>query len=124
MRLRSESGTGWRLSIEDEILIGEFTDAEAFEEAERIREAFAELLETYSAAAYVSCIEMDGAAGRQMLDGAEKAAQRASDHGLERWGIADPGIGKLAVKNRVDVPGIEVECFDSPEAAIEWAKGG
>ena len=121
---RSRSGTGWRLFVDDNIVVGEFKSTDAFDETAEINEAFMEFLQSDAVDSHVACIEMDGAAGNKMLDGAKKAAQKGKQYGLKRWGIADPGIGKLAIKNRVDLPEIEVEGFDSRDEAIEWAKSG
>ena len=118
----SESGSGWRMFVDDNGLVAEFTDAAAFDEVEKINEAFIDLLRPDRVDSHVACIEMEEAAGNRMLEGAKKAARRGSSHGLERWGIADPGIGKLAIKNRVDLPELDVEGFDSRDEAVEWAK--
>lgn len=119
---RSKSGHGWKMTVDDNVLVAEFTDAAAFDEAEEINETFIELVQSDGVDATVACIEMDGSAGNKMLDGAKQAAQAGVEHGLRRWGIADPGIGKLAIKNRVDIPELDVEGFDSRDEAIRWAK--
>jgi hypothetical protein len=118
----SASGSGWELYVEDNVLVGVSTDKSAFDEAEEINQTFAELVAAPEVNAHVACIEMSGSAGNKMLDGAEAAAQNGVSDGLEKWAIADPGIGKLAVKNAVDVPGLETKGFDSREAAMEWAR--
>jgi hypothetical protein len=117
----SASGTGWELYTEGNVLVGVFSDKSAFDETAEITESFTDLLAPRGVNAHVACIEMDKAAGNKMLEGAGKAARKGVEEGLEKWGIADPGIGKLAVKNHVDIDGLEVEGFDSREEAIQWA---
>jgi len=39
---------------------------------------------------------------------------------LEYLAIVVDGIGKLTVKNRIDVPSVKVETFDTVDAAVEW----
>ncbi len=118
----SHTGNGWKMYVDENVVVAEFTEAVAFDEVEQINETFLALTARDGVNATVACIDMEDAAGRKMLDGAQAAAKEAKDNGLEKWAIADDGIGKLAIKNRVDLPEYEVEAFDERTPAVDWAK--
>lgn len=120
--LTSASGTGWELYVEGNVVVAVFTDKAAWDEAEKLNKTFLEMVDLPQVDAHVSCVDMDESAGNKMLNAAEDAAAGAIDKGLKRWGIADEGLGKLAIKNHVDIDELEVEAFDSQEEAVKWAK--
>jgi hypothetical protein len=118
------TGDGWKMHVDETVIVTRFTDTTAFSESERneMHAAFFDLLEDPAVDAHVAVLEMEGAAGDRLLDGAEKVAAEVSDEGLDRWAVVDDGIKKLAVKGRIDDPDVVLEGFEDPEAAIEWAK--
>lgn len=117
------SGHHWEMEIVDNVAVARFQSPEAFTDVESIIEAHKKQIRHDRVSAHVGCLQFEEAAGQEMLEGAAKAAKMGAEHGVTRWAVACPSIGKLAVKNQIrDVPTVEAEAFDSEQPAVDWAK--
>lgn len=110
--------------VEGSVIVAEFPrgvtiDAETAEAVER---RWGELVVREAVTGHVVVIEAEDSMGFELLDAAESAARTGTDHGLRRWAVVADDIKQLAVRNRVDVPGLEVLTTDDREEAMAWAR--
>lgn len=114
----------WELSVEGSVIVGRFAremavDMETFLD---VGEEWSDLVTRDGVTAHVAIFETEESIGWEVLDAMERAAEMGVDSGIERWAIVADGVKRLAVKNRVEMPGLDVMTTDDPEEAFEWAR--
>lgn len=114
----------WRMYVEGSVVVAEFPpgatmDAETVADVERRWE---DLVVREEVTGHVAVIESEDNMDFAVLDAAESAARTGTDHGVRRWAVVADDIKRLAVANRVDVPGLEVLGTDDREEAMAWAR--
>ena len=119
------TGEYYRTYIVENVSVAELDDHRIFyEEAEEIGQEFIEKLrENPHVNATVDIVTMEKAAGNLLLDTVEQAAREGREYGLEKYAIVSDDIEKYAMKNKVDIDGIETFTSDDPEEALDWALG-
>lgn len=119
------TGEYYRTYIVGNVSVAELDDHRIFyEEAEEIGQEFIEKLrKNPHVNATVDIVTMEKAAGNLLLDTVEQAAREGREYGLEKYAIVSDDIEKYAMKNKVDIDGIETFTSDDPEEALDWALG-
>lgn len=117
------TGEYYRTFIVGNVSVAELDDHRIFyEEAEDIGDDFVDKLRSHpEVTATVDVVDMDRAVGDLLLDTVAEAARTGRDHGLEKYGIVSEDVTRYAMKNNVDIDGIETFVSDDPMEALEWA---
>jgi hypothetical protein len=118
----SASGDGWKMYTEQNVVVAEFTEADAFDAVDEIRREFVALTEQPDVTATIAHMNFDRSPGDRLLDGAAKAAEQASDNGLERWAAVADGIERVAMQGRLSDTDVEVMATRELDEAMEWAR--
>jgi hypothetical protein len=88
-----------------------------------LRRRYEEIVRREEVVAHVAVVETDDSMGWDVLDEAQKGAERGVEHGLQRWAIVAEGVKQFAMRNRIDLPELEVYATEDREAAMAWARG-
>lgn len=116
----------WRMYVEGSVAVVEFPPGTVFdaETAAAVERRWEDVVVREGVTGHVVVIEAEDSMDFEALDAVESAARTGVDHGVRRWAVVADDIKRLAVKNRVDVPGLEVLTTDDREEAMAWAAGG
>jgi hypothetical protein len=116
--------TGWSYDVDGNAVVWDFrewTDPTQDEVVE-VMETFEEVTLRDAVTASVVLLASEGAIDAETFDVIDGYMDVYERNDVERVAFASPDIKGLALKGELrDVPGIEVEAFDDPEAAREWA---
>jgi hypothetical protein len=64
----------------------------------------------------------EGTIGGEVLNMVEQYNEFFEGEGIERLALVSADVKNLAVKSRLDVPGMTVNTLDDQAAAVEWAR--
>lgn len=115
----------WSYEIEGDTVVWDFrewTDPDT-DELVAVMETFEEVTVREDVTASVTLMAEEGYIDREAFDTIEAYLDVYERNDVERVAFVSPDIKGLALKGEVDdVPGVEVEAFEDPAAAKEWAR--
>jgi hypothetical protein len=119
-------GDNWRLEYRDGVVIGVFGEEmrmEAFEE--EAYPAFEEILDSHrnDIVATADDVRISDPFSKDVFEVWEAAARESAQlPNYERAALSARGIKALSLKDKLSVPGVDFQTFDTHDEAIEWAK--
>jgi hypothetical protein len=120
----SQSGDGWTVEVDDNIMIWEFLpgmELSAF--ADDAYPVFENLLEAHDISGMVCDVELDDPFTDEAFKIWERTAQRAADAGIERWAVRADGIKALSLRGKIDIQGLKTMTTEDRTEAVEWTRG-
>ena len=119
-----ETGSGWRVKTEGNVMIWEFLsgmELSAFED--EAYPVFEELLSTGEFDGLVTDVRLDEPFTAETFAVWEESAQRASEADIARWAVVATGIKAISLTGKLDTGGMETLKTEQRSDAIEWAQG-
>lgn len=121
----TRSGDGWRVEVDDEVMVWEFQPGMELSAFERdAYPVYEELLDAHDPDGMVTVVELDDPFTDAVFEVWERSAERARTAGVERWAVVADGIKALSLSGQVDVSGLETHTAERRAEAVEWARDG
>lgn len=121
----SDSGDKWSVKSEGDTLVW------IFEEGMDLSKFKEEAYPTYESIlvdegenvnGMVTIVNFDDPFNKDAFKVWEKAGQKASEEGIDRWAVVAEGLTKMSLKGKLDFDGLEVNSTEDEKDAIEWAR--
>jgi hypothetical protein len=116
----------WEYEVDGSMVVWDFRDWIEPDQNEvvEVMETFEEVTVREAVTASVTMLAEEGTIDRETFDTIDAYLDVYDRNDVEKVAFVSPDIKGLALKGEIkDVPAVEVEAFEDPEAAKEWARG-